>query len=258
MNIDKAIVLNRFSKALITYDQEATVQQLVAAEMLDLIQEAQPGFAPHRVLELGCGTGFLSSLIAQQYGKGITSLTLNDIVPEARQVVQERLAQDFNFLLGDAERIPWVEHQDLVISNCSIQWWDNMTHYFRKGLQYTHQGAIVAASIFAQGHFWELQSILPQSLHYPTYQEISTQLEGLGYEQITIRGSSRQLEFPHLLALLKHIKATGANAFTQQVEGSWTPLRLQQLERLMREERGLSDSAPLTLTYKPLIIIAKR
>lgn len=258
MNIDKSIVLNRFSKALSTYDKAATVQQLVASEMLQLIQEVHPGFAPRTILELGCGTGSLTSMLVEQFGSDKIALTLNDIVPDVRQVVEHKVGQPFDFLLGDAERITWAEEQDLIISNCSIQWWDDLTHYFRKGLEHASAKAIVAASIFAQGHFWELEQILPQSLHYPTLEEMTNQLEGLGYSEIAYRTSSEVLHFPHLLSLLRHIKATGANAFTQSVEGTWTPARLQQLERAMRQECGLTSEEPLTLTYKPLIIVAKR
>lgn len=258
MKIDKSIVLSRFSKALGTYDEAATVQQLVASEMLQLIQEVQPTFFPQRILELGCGTGSLTSRLVEQFGSEEITLTLNDIVPDVQQVLAHRIACSFDFLLGDAEHIGWVDHQDLIISNCSIQWWDNLTYYFRKALQYTDEHAIVAASIFEHGHFRELDRILPHSLHYPTLEEIASQLEGLGYSEITYRSEKQVLEFQTLLDLLRHIKATGANAFTQKASVSWTPTRLQQLETTMRYDLGISEEQPLTLTYKPLIIVAKR
>lgn len=256
--IDKSIIRSRFSRALSTYDEAATVQQSVASEMISLIREVQPEFAPHRILELGCGTGTLTSRLVEEFGGDSITLTLNDIVPDVRPIVEERVHQPLDFLLGDAEHIEWVPHQDLIISNCSIQWWEHLTHYFSKGLEYTREGAIVAASIFEEGHFWELEPLLPHSLHYPTPEDISNQLQGIGYEQITYRSSSSTLEFRNLLQLLQHIKATGANAFTQNVEGTWTPTRLRQMELTLRQRHGLSTDEPLTLTYKPLIIVAKR
>lgn len=258
MSVDKSVVLNRFSKALDTYDKAATVQQMVAAEMLRLILEVYPSFSPHKILELGCGTGTLTKMLVKQFGEEGISLTINDIVSEVRTVIEQKIAHNFDFLLGDAESIPWVDEQDLIISNCSIQWWDSITYYFNRGLHYTSKDAIVAASIFSTGHFWELEHILPQSLRYPSEEEMRYELEHLGYSKVILSSSTHVLQFPHLLALLRHIKATGANAFSHSLEGIWTPARLTQMEKTWRQEIGLDDHESLTLTYKPLIIVARR
>lgn len=259
MIIDKSIVKSRFSKSLDSYDKAALVQQQIAKELVTLIDKTVPNFRPKSILELGCGTGTLTEILAEQYRIGHPHLTLNDIVPEAQTAVRQRLgsATPFWFLPGDAEHLPWPKEQQLIASNCSIQWWDHPLHFFSKALAHTQKGGIVAASIFAKGHFKELQSILPQSLYYPTPEELRQALLPLGFTNIEVKSSSHQLQFPNLLRLLQHIKATGANAFTQKVEGTWSPARVKQLEHTLREREQCPPNTPLTLTYQPLIIIAQ-
>ena len=68
------------------------------------------------VLELGCGTGWMSNSIAYYYGAKVTAVDFNPVAIESAQKVAELLGNDCRFNCGDLFTFE-CEPQDVVISN---------------------------------------------------------------------------------------------------------------------------------------------
>ena len=64
MNLKQSIRRN-FARRAGSYDRHAGVQRLMALGLLARVQEALP--QARRVLEIGCGTGYLTSLLRQDF-----------------------------------------------------------------------------------------------------------------------------------------------------------------------------------------------
>ncbi|MCL6586559.1 MAG: methyltransferase, partial [Anoxybacillus sp.] len=60
--IDKQLMQKRFSERANTYDQFANVQKKMAHELMARISRP-----PKTILEIGCGTGYLTKLLYDAY-----------------------------------------------------------------------------------------------------------------------------------------------------------------------------------------------
>ena len=255
MTIDRQLIADRFGSAFASYDKAATPQQRVVAEMIALLTE-KAITPPHRILEIGCGTGLLTEQLATHYPEA--ELTLNDLVPQAEHWVSEKLPphRSFAFITGDAETWEWGEGYQLIASSSCIQWWKEPLAFVRKAYNALTPGGTLALSTFLPENLSELQPILPNALHYPPLAEYQAALTP--FSHVEQRALTIELQFPSLLELLRHLKATGTNAFTQTHQGLWSRGRLLRLEEQLRQAHQLTPAEPLSLTYHPLIIIAQK
>ena len=103
MTINKAQVQKNFSQNAITYDQYAVVQKEMARELIEKIRSTGVHF--RNILEIGCGTGFLTELLARDYP--LAQITATDIAPEMIFVAREKLAafSNINYFVADGENL---------------------------------------------------------------------------------------------------------------------------------------------------------
>ena len=59
--IDKNLVHDRFAKNLENYNENAKIQKRMAERLLTFIKNR----SPKNILEIGCGTGFLTKLVSE-------------------------------------------------------------------------------------------------------------------------------------------------------------------------------------------------
>lgn len=102
------------------YDSAANVQWLVAQKLAARIREAIPGDTP-RVLEIGCGTGFLSMHLKTLYPKG--ELILTDIAQSMLDRCRQRVGDGPSFLILDGETPKGIKGGfDLIAASLAVQW----------------------------------------------------------------------------------------------------------------------------------------
>ena len=79
--MNKALIAERFSKAIGTYAQKADIQQQIAEKMTCLLQQHLPATPFNKVVEFGCGTGNYSRLLYHTLQP--KQFFLNDLWPAA-------------------------------------------------------------------------------------------------------------------------------------------------------------------------------
>ncbi|MCG8697282.1 MAG: methyltransferase domain-containing protein, partial [Bacteroidales bacterium] len=126
VEIDKKLVRKRFQKSIATYNCKAEVQKDVALKLMATLIKTN-GSKYDKILEIGCGTGFLTREILEQCTIGHYSI--NDLNENAFSYIDEIFNNSnyrtFNFLKGDAEELNFPTELDLVISSSTIQWFEN-------------------------------------------------------------------------------------------------------------------------------------
>lgn len=114
---DKRQVAASFSRAAASYDSVAELQRAVGAELLARLP---PGSAPQRWLDLGCGTGFFSRVLAERLpaSQGVALDIAEGMLNHARP-----LGGAEHFIAGDAERLPLqADSCGLIFSSLAVQW----------------------------------------------------------------------------------------------------------------------------------------
>jgi malonyl-CoA O-methyltransferase len=119
----KARIARAFSLQAGAYDDVAPVQRLAAGRLAERIgQRAVP---PRRILEIGCGTGFLSARLAGMFPE--SDLLLTDISPAMLQHCRARLGEGPRYQVLDGEQPEALTDKfDLIASSLAFQWFDDL------------------------------------------------------------------------------------------------------------------------------------
>ena len=240
--------IKSFSRALHTYDQEARVQKLMAEKLLDLLISRQ-GKEFDRILEMGCGTGFLTRQILSRLS--YEKLTLNDRVEKVREKIKA-FNPDAHFLCGDAETLDFPSGQNLILSSAVFQWFTHLQNFFKKAYNLLAPGGILAFAAFGPENFWEIKAASGRGLSYPSPEQLLEWLNP-GFQPLCLEESLEPLRFKTPLKALQHIRRTGVGGVSEKV------LNPEELKGVMtRYENLFLDQKAVTLTYHPLWVIAQR
>jgi malonyl-CoA O-methyltransferase len=247
--VNKKQIQNAFNRAATSYDQVATVQQLTAATLRQLLQkkcsEIHVNY-PNRILDLGCGTGQMSYLLLQDFPKA--HFTLNDLSENMLEIANHKLEKkslSFETLAGDFETLHFPK-QDLVVSNLAIQWTEDLPTTIERLLELT---PILAFSCLLSGTFetWiqrlsehKIENPVPPYPNRNDLEAIFTQLkQPTSFQMAT---NIFDLSFDTSADFMRYLKQLGAQAGSH-------PLTLKQVKRL------LNDSTPIHIQYKVAFVI---
>ncbi|MFS3134462.1 dethiobiotin synthase [Gluconacetobacter sacchari] len=160
MTTRKQRIAARFGAAE-TYDDAARVQRLVAGQLAERI--AATGRAPTRILELGCGTGFLTQHLRRLFPDA--DLTVSDLAPEMRDRARRRLdgmqgSGHVRYLVLDAEAPEEVGGRyDLICSSLSMQWFSDRAAALARLAAMLTPGGMMAFSTLCAGSFAEWRRV---------------------------------------------------------------------------------------------------
>lgn len=159
--IDKAILKRNFSKKANLYDSYANVQREMARTLISSVDFNRLA-SRSKVLEIGSGTGYMTKLIDSSL-KGDCSIDAVDIaegmVRKAKSVMGERV----NFLCDDIESMEFLDTYDLIISNATFQWLNDLEATSSKLLSAIRAGGSLVFSTFGERTFEELHSSYERS-----------------------------------------------------------------------------------------------
>ncbi|MEM7317271.1 MAG: methyltransferase domain-containing protein, partial [Planctomycetota bacterium] len=117
-------ILSEFDRASSTYQAHSEVQQEIARALANLLIEACP--KPDTILELGCGTGNLTRLLAQQYPSSRIEATdaSPSMLEEARRLMDESQVKYSELVIDSNLRLD--SDWDLIASSMTLQWLKNL------------------------------------------------------------------------------------------------------------------------------------
>lgn len=244
---DKTLVKQRFSRAAQTYDSSAAPQRKIASVMAGLLSQCDPA-TEGRILEIGCGTGFLTLELRQRLNPRF--LAVNDLCSQMLMMLPD-VGADLK-IEGDAETIAYPDRLDLIASCSTVQWFDNLSGFFDKCALSLAPKGLLAVSSFGQSNLPEIARLTSRSLRYYSTEEISAMLEKR-FEIMHMSQNCFTVTFPSPMQVLHHLKQTGV---TGTARYSWTRSALAEFDRRYRAE--FAADGGVKLTYNPIYFIARK
>lgn len=235
-----------------TYRDRAVMQRRMAEQLVDRLAGGLSELKFDRVLEAGCGTGTLTEILLQRFQ--VKHLVANDIVGSFRgdilKLAGEHAGTQVDFLDGDIETVALPGNVDLVAANAVFQWLNDLDVFFERIADCMRPGAVIAFTTFGTRNLREVSAITGVSLGYRSYEQYRLLLER-HFEIISGSEEEAALRLGSPLEVLRHMKATGANAIDRR---HWKKGDLDGFSSEYVRRFG-SDGA-VSLTYNPLFFIA--
>lgn len=216
--------IERAFSAAADYDRHARVQRLVARRLA--VQIAELPLPPRpRILEIGCGTGFLTEALIE-HGLGGEWL-ITDISPEMVERCRLRVGEgdDRRFGVLDGEYGMPEGQFDLVCSSLAMQWFDDHASAFIRMSEWLTPGGHCIVTTLGAGSFAEWREAhASEGLEPGTPAFLPA--ESLGPQRIDryVESHDTALDF------IRALKAIGAHTASRQHR----PLLPSALRRVMR------------------------
>lgn len=153
----KSDIARGFGNASGTYEGASRLQRFMGNTMLEKLQSTGDSLVPANVLDLGCGTGWFTRTFADP-GK-VAGLTGVDLSPGMLQQARESGPEGINWVVGDAEQLPFPDDSfDLIFSNLMIQWCDDPRAVLRECRHLLRPGGCLMMSTLLDGTLSELKN----------------------------------------------------------------------------------------------------
>lgn len=232
--IDKTLVRERFKKNLKTYKDNSVIQKKMADRLISIISNN-----PKSILELGCGTGVLTEKLINKYN--FIKYNASDIVLECEPYIK-KISDEINFIQSDIEEFEFKEKYDLIISNATFQWIENLEQFINKIKKQLNPNGELIFSTFGEDNLKEINNITNVGLKYFSLQELKNI-----FNPFEIIEEKLTLEFSSAKDVLKHLKLTGVNSIKSK---HWTKSDLIDFENKYKE----ICPDKIQLTYHPIYI----
>lgn len=247
-------IAKAFSSAAHKYEMNAHIQKKVAASLVsDLIST---NLEPESILELGAGSGFLTSLLRSQFP--IANILATDISQDLLSILSQRSLPSVSTKLLPAENAhEHIHHHDLTTSSMMLQWVEKPDDKVAHWLKSMSSGSALALAYLVDSSFpeWkqakESSQVFSQGTPLPKSQDLMQVVKATKNVEVI---SDTHNEFQYCAAdpllLLKNMKAVGAH-YTENPSVSVSQMR--KLLSHWPEENQL-----FTLTYSVHNVIVRK
>jgi len=205
-----------FSKSSGHYDEYSLLHRSIADELfLHIPKELNP----QKVLDIGCGTGYLTGQLKIRWPQArIVGLDFAlGMIEKARAT-----HQGVDWILADSVCLPFTEHHfDVVVSNLSYQWAEDLVKAIAEIRRVLAPGAVFAATIFGQQTCNELLDLLQEvagikTKRLPAQATVQEAMDRNGFRNVELSTVRNTIEFNDVYALLSWLKSIGANALSYE------------------------------------------
>jgi len=246
---DKEVIKNNFSRYAKYYDRYSSVQYACALELINKIKIN--GFK--KILDIGCGTGNYTKCLRTKFP--LAQIKALDISSDMIEVAREKLGDEkIEFIVADGESISFKEKFDLISSNASFQWFEDLKGALLRYKRLLNRKGVISFSTFGPDTFCELSQSLREmyrrrevslsSCNFPQKTEVEKILKVL-FKEVEIERKIHKEEYNLLPELLRKIKYSGVRGAGLDRKAFWTPGTIEELQKVYKGKfKGI------TVTYE--------
>lgn len=253
---NKQAIEASFSKAALFYDQFADLQRDIGQQLLTFISKQRSGRP--MVLDLGCGTGYFSELLAQVDNQ----ITCFDLSAEMLNQSRQREIKQCCYIQGDIDANPFQAEQfDLIFSNLVLQWSAELKHALQQIQQTLKPQGVLCFSTLLVGSLNELEQAwlnVDKETHINQFlsrEQVHLAVSTAGFNRFTLSTEKRVKKYNSVLALMRALKGIGANHVHDSkpggLKGRQLLQKLDQGYNIFRDPEGLYN-----LTYQVCYVVA--
>ena len=209
--LDKTKIKQSFSNASKTYDSVAELQRNVGR---DLLQAFLPKNLTGNIVDLGCGTGFLT----QELLPHCENLIALDLALPMLQTTREKLGNSVNYICADAESLPLsMASVDTIFSNLALQWCLPIDKALTELHQVLKADGELIFSTFGSETLCELKNAwasVDDFSHvnvFYTASQLRLALEKAGFVNLEIKNQPYISHYDSVLDLMHELKHIGAH-----------------------------------------------
>jgi malonyl-CoA O-methyltransferase len=208
----KARVVAAFDASARTYDEYGELQLAAARRLAATLMRCARRY-PWEILELGCGTGFLTAelLDAFQYSRVLATDAAPAMLAAARAKLADR--SRVRWALRDGERIEEPGRFDCVAAGLVFQWFEDP---LRALTEHVRRSPLVAISVPVDGTFGEWIDAHERigsraaTIAFPRASELERASAEGGATEITIELETRTRHFPSAIEFARVLRGVGA------------------------------------------------
>lgn len=257
LSADKRLIRNAFANASAHYDDFAHLQRSAANTLMDLIKrEPLTG----RILDIGCGTGFLTQQL--QLLGGYQQLIALDIAQPMLQKARQRTSEPVSFVCGDAEFLPFqTGGVDGVFSSLALQWCQHLPAAIEGFRRILKPGGRLAFATFGSQTLIELKKAWATVDHYRhvndfcTPSELQTLFLTNEWQLVHIDNQVYRPGYGSVATLLHELKGLGAKSVTagrkRQLTGK------AQMQKMFDAYPRGNDNGGITASFEIIWVVAE-
>jgi malonyl-ACP O-methyltransferase BioC len=288
----KETIKKTFGAAASTYADYSGFQRLVAEELAILVRgladdvtalktaiggggiarPARPASAvqePGRVVDIGCGTGWLTSALSEAFP--LSCVVGTDIA--APMVDLARATANGNekeFIVSDCEALPFKEKAfDVAASNLTFQWVTDLGCAFIEAQRILAPNGFFCFSTLGPGTFLELGEALsdagfphpPAASRFADARRVESALREAGFTDVLVNKRNERVIYKDIFTLLRTLKNIGAAPGQNDTEGDnglGQGSLLRKAGRIYAERFKTPDRQGAFATYELIIASARR
>ncbi|MDQ7091181.1 MAG: malonyl-ACP O-methyltransferase BioC [Methylococcales bacterium] len=257
-HLDKKNIRQAFAKAAHSYDAMAALQRQVGH---DLLSEVSAKDLTGTILDVGCGTGFLTGeLLALSGYQQIIALDLAFPMVEATRAKYRM--EKLTYLCADAENLPLQANSvDTLFSNVALQWCQNLSAVFEEMKRVLKPTGSLIFSTFGSQTLHELKTAWANVDRFSHVNEfyntaqIYDALKYAGYKNIIITEKIHRPYYASVIALMRELKGIGAHNVMAGRNHNMTGK--SKMQAMIHHYESLHSSHKIPATFEIIKVSAK-
>lgn len=245
----KSKILKSFDSKAHTYEEYSIAQKEISKRMIERLLIMK--FKPHHILDLGCGTGFLSELLSKQFPNAkLTCLDISEnMLTECR-----KKNNGFNLVSGDIENLPFSRPSfDLIVSSFTLHWCEQIDKVFKDALGLLFNKGLFMFTTVGPKTLQELQeaySKIDSLQHINTFSDMHLYGDSLlncGFKDPVMDMEEIIFQYSTFRDVLNSLKKTGANTVIGQNKSHMSK---ENYKNLLKAYPQSSSDNSFSVTYE--------